>query len=408
MKQWIKLLFYKPKYARVADKSIYRLLLPSVIGMMLCMVFLAGMTWAWFTANVSASTQAIVTAHYDVAVLINDEEISTKNGQYTLTSGANTVKLTAVGNASTGYCKIILNGNAESLYYTPQFPNPKGPSPVTAFTFTIKVSTDTQMTVIPVWGTYAASDKSILDSLLDLTAPQSDEPEPLENSIMLSVKSINSNESASQSYTVISGDSLWKIAQQYGVTCAQLAAFNNLDASEPLQVGQILEIPPADYIPPEKSADPVSETDGIDTPLLISDENQLSTLTADITSESNESIENTEQSYTVISGDRIWTIAQQFGITGAQLSAYNGIEEAASLQVGQILKIPPADYIPPEKSAVLSAESEEKQDTSVSVGEENNASTEPSDMSPAPNTNPAQDLADEIDLGTQSCTECIE
>lgn len=74
-------------------------------------------------------------------------DVSSANGQYTLTSGECTVTLKAVGNASTGYCKIFINGIP---YYTLQLSHPKEQNPA-EFTFDVNVSEDTQMTVIPTW-----------------------------------------------------------------------------------------------------------------------------------------------------------------------------------------------------------------------------------------------------------------
>ncbi|MDR1303773.1 MAG: LysM peptidoglycan-binding domain-containing protein [Verrucomicrobiales bacterium] len=50
--------------------------------------------------------------------------------------------------------------------------------------------------------------------------------------------SVNSGEN----YTVVSGDSLWKIARNHGTTVEQLKAVNNL-TSELIHPGQVLVIP---------------------------------------------------------------------------------------------------------------------------------------------------------------------
>lgn len=44
-------------------------------------------------------------------------------------------------------------------------------------------------------------------------------------------------------YTVQPGDSLWKIAQKFGVSAASLATKNNLGTNAYLHVGQQLMIP---------------------------------------------------------------------------------------------------------------------------------------------------------------------
>jgi len=48
------------------------------------------------------------------------------------------------------------------------------------------------------------------------------------------------------------------------------------------------------------------------------------------------------RSYTVVAGDTLFEIAQSFGVTVDELSAYNGITDPNLLEIGQVLLIPPA------------------------------------------------------------------
>ena len=43
-------------------------------------------------------------------------------------------------------------------------------------------------------------------------------------------------------YTVVAGDTLWKISQKYGVTIDSIVKANNLDINQPLYIGQQLTI----------------------------------------------------------------------------------------------------------------------------------------------------------------------
>jgi len=46
------------------------------------------------------------------------------------------------------------------------------------------------------------------------------------------------------SYTVVSGDSFYKIAKNHGIGMKELAAYNNMSLEKPLKVGAVLKIPP--------------------------------------------------------------------------------------------------------------------------------------------------------------------
>lgn len=73
MKPWIKFALYIPRHSKSTDENILRLLVPSLLGILLCMICLAGTTWAWFTASVQTQPQTIEAANYDIAVSITNE-----------------------------------------------------------------------------------------------------------------------------------------------------------------------------------------------------------------------------------------------------------------------------------------------------------------------------------------------
>lgn len=100
-------------------------------------------------------------------------------------------------------------------------------------------------------------------------------------------------------YTVQSGDSLWSIAKKYGITVDELKDANNL-TSNTLSIGQLLKIPE------EKTEMPTTPT---------------------------------TNTYTVKSGDSLYSIAQKYGTTVDELKSFNNLTSNL-LSIGQILKIP--------------------------------------------------------------------
>ena len=112
-------------------------------------------------------------------------------------------------------------------------------------------------------------------------------------------------------YTVKRGDSLWKIANQFGITVDSLKSANNL-TSNVLQVGDTLIIPGR-----------------IEEPNL-----------PDETPPSSGVIE-----YVVQSGDSLYSIAKKYGVTARELQQYNNLPSTL-LSIGQVLLIPSTeDYI---------------------------------------------------------------
>ncbi len=155
-KSFLTRLFYKGKYYKKEEKdNLTAMILPSVFGILLCAVCLMGSTWAWFTATKSTETANIQAASYTVTTAISDENntlVATENTA-TLQQGTYTVTLTANGDASTGYCKVII-GSTEKL--TQQFPSAEYPEK--SITFTLVINEPARVEFIPCWGTSATDE----------------------------------------------------------------------------------------------------------------------------------------------------------------------------------------------------------------------------------------------------------
>ena len=169
----------------------------------------------------------------------------------------------------------------------------------------------------------------------------------------------------STTYTVQSGDSLWSIGNRFGVTVQQLRDANNL-TSDVLSVGQVLTIPGVSgdedtgdnngavfYYTVERgdslwsiarrfgvtvqeirdANDLVSDTLSVGQSLIIPG------LSADEDLEDDNNNETTPSTYTVQSGDSLWSIANKFGVTVNDLKDANSLTSNL-LSIGQVLIIP--------------------------------------------------------------------
>lgn len=248
MKQWLKEIFYAPKHSKPTDENIMRLLLPSFVGIVICMVCLAGSTWAWFSASVQTAPQTIEAASFDISAAITDEDGEPVSPGQPLRAGQTyTVTLTASGTApSGGYCKVE---GGEKTLYTARL------KPGNTLTFSLIPEKDGLYTFTGVWGEYSGA-ADITDGITigqkpevqpDLEVPETQQPADNDEAI----------------HVVQSGDSLWEIAKQYDTTVDKLTAYNGVENPGALQIGQEIKIPPADY---EIPADPIPQETSEPTP----------------------------------------------------------------------------------------------------------------------------------------------
>jgi LysM repeat protein len=126
---------------------------------------------------------------------------------------------------------------------------------------------------------------------------------------------------AGETYTVLDGDTLSSISEQFGVTVEAIMEANGITDATQLAVGQVLRIPGASTPSPAATDEP--EPAATEEPPAPTEPPPAE-----------------QQTYVVQEGDIPETIAAQFGITADQLMAANGITDPASLQVGQVLIIP--------------------------------------------------------------------
>lgn len=145
-------LFYVPKYEKVSDVSFSRIIVSSVLGILLCIFCLAGLTWAWFSGSSSSAANSITAAEFKVKVKINDIEITSADGKYTLNQTENKVTVTADGSATTGYC-IVKFG--ENTYHTIQIFKVPAEGKPQSVTFTVNSVAGAKLEIIPQWGTCA-------------------------------------------------------------------------------------------------------------------------------------------------------------------------------------------------------------------------------------------------------------
>ena len=163
----------KSTSAKTTEKVFAQSLAVSVFSLLLCMVALCSVTWAWFSASVSSGTNNIQSAYCDVTVSVknNDTPADLTDGKYVLLKDKTyTITLTATGNAQNAYC--ILNIK-DTSYYTQHIPLQSGDK---TMTFTLKFSADTPVEIITRWGTSGQGEGDFQDGLYYVDLAETDLP----------------------------------------------------------------------------------------------------------------------------------------------------------------------------------------------------------------------------------------
>ncbi|MDL2225687.1 LysM peptidoglycan-binding domain-containing protein [Eubacteriales bacterium OttesenSCG-928-M02] len=155
-------------------------------------------------------------------------------------------------------------------------------------------------------------------------------------------------------YTVVRGDTLWGIAQRYGTTVNDILAINNIPNPNLIYPGQVIRVPvngggtgayPVHTVVRGdtlwdiarsygSTVDAIAKYNHIPNPSLIYPGQRLT-----IPVGGSQRSDGTTR-YTVVKGDTLWDIAQQYGTTVNALVAANGIANPNLIYPGQVLTIP--------------------------------------------------------------------
>jgi len=170
-----------------------------------------------------------------------------------------------------------------------------------------------------------------------------------------------------KSHTVVAGDTLSKIATQYGTSVESLEKANGLTTYSMIRVGQVLQIPskagsPAPVAAVKEKADitTVKSTATTATSSVITSVAKPAPATTATqpaaakpasqapapavekapAGEAGAGGEMTGEVYVVAKGDNPYSIAKRFGISYTELLKVNDIQDPTKIQIGQKLKVP--------------------------------------------------------------------
>lgn len=269
--------------------------------------------------------------------------ISPKEGEYIVKSGDTLWSIAKKFNVSVTELKSVNNLTTNSLSIGQRLTIPGYTPPSQSETTYVVQKGDTLWAIASAYNTtpqaiielnnLTSSTLSIGQKLKIPSTITTPEPTPEENT-----------------YTVKKGDSLWTIANKYGVTVTELRSLNNLK-SDNLSIGQVLLIPIKTTTPSTPTTDTVTYTvKSGDNLYSIADQygvsvtaiknaNNLTSNLLSIGQVLKIPISGSQVRYTVKSGDSLWTIANKYGVTVNELRNANNLV-TDSLSIGQVLVIP--------------------------------------------------------------------
>ena len=217
-----------------------------------------------------------------------------------------------------------------------------------------------------------ATETSEIQKSSDAPAPAAQAP----NTEVTASIPVISETSRPSTYRVKSGDTVTQIAKRFGVSIAALAKLNNLGPKSLIRVGQVIKLVGA--AAPEQEAESYRVKAG-DTLSAIASRHKLtlSELTninrisssaliypgqvlrvAKVIPSSQPPV-GAPDTYQVLAGDTLDSVAQKFGMTISTLREYNDLGRASIIYVGQVLNLkPPVGHAnPPAPKTPKSANS---------------------------------------------------
>lgn len=165
-------------------------------------------------------------------------------------------------------------------------------------------------------------------------------PEPVAEA---SVATPLAAEVSGQTYTVVAGDTLKKIASKFKTSIEALEKANNLTSTSIIRTGQVLVVGKGSAAPSASAsakAEPVPLAQA--TPSVVAKPVPVQPVAAKTAAEpqAQESKTSAGQSYVVAKGDNPYSIAKKFKVTQEALMKANNIDDPRKLKIGQSLAIP--------------------------------------------------------------------
>lgn len=187
--------FFDCKDEKITEKAFSQSLIISVVSILLCLVALCSVTYAWFTGETTSGSNTLMSGSFDVTIAVSEVEdgvattsagtidpVSITEGKYTYKFQPGTYEITLkLTDTSTvkGHCVVTIGNGAEQHTDAIIGDNSANVDESTTktdpFTFKITVTEETTVTLEPRWGVVVNADIAYAEEIKVGTVPSGEE-----------------------------------------------------------------------------------------------------------------------------------------------------------------------------------------------------------------------------------------
>ena len=186
--------FFECKDEKITEKAFSQSLIISVVSILLCLVALCSMTYAWFTAETTSSSNTLTSGSFDVTIAVSEVEdgvattsagtiypVSNTEGKYTykLQPGTYEITLKLKDTATVkGHCVVTIGTATEqhtAAIIGDNTTNVENLAKTDPFKFKITVTEETTVVLEPRWGVVVNADIDYNEEIKVGTVPSGEE-----------------------------------------------------------------------------------------------------------------------------------------------------------------------------------------------------------------------------------------
>ena len=185
--------FFDCKDEKITEKAFSQSLIISVVSILLCLVALCSMTYAWFTAETTSSSNTLTSGSFDVTIAVSEVEdgvattsagtidpVSITEGKYTykLLPGTYEISLALTEDSTVkGHCVVTIGNDTQhtDAIIGTNTANVENATMTDPFKFKITVTEDTTIILEPRWGVVVNADIDYNEEIKVGTVPSGEE-----------------------------------------------------------------------------------------------------------------------------------------------------------------------------------------------------------------------------------------